>query len=121
METKTKAKRILTVLHVLAWIVFFGLCVKTGAILISFFISLAANAEAAKNLHLGLNLYDLKRFSLWHYSTMVLFVASLTALQAYMFYQVIRIFLKINLVLPFSTDVATLITRISYIALACAI
>ncbi|HEV8506044.1 MAG TPA: helix-turn-helix domain-containing protein [Chitinophagaceae bacterium] len=37
-------------LHVIAWIVFLGLCVKTGAILYSFFVSLAINHEGAKNI-----------------------------------------------------------------------
>jgi hypothetical protein len=106
------------VMNILAWIIFIGLCIKTGAILFSYFVSLFINEEGAKNLHLGLNLYDLKKFSFDHYSTLVSFIILSSALKAYMFYLVIEIFLKINFVNPFSSKVALLIQRMSYIALA---
>jgi|SRR6185436_9356515 len=119
METKTKTRTngVLTVMHILAWVIFVGLCIKTGAILYSFFVSLFINPVAAKDLHLGLDLSELKEFSIEHYSVMVSFVVVLWALKAYMFYQVIKIFLYVNLAKPFSSNVALLISRISYVAL----
>jgi len=41
----------------------------------------------------------------------------LSFLKAFLFYLVVKIFLKINLVNPFSEDVSLLISRIGYIAL----
>jgi hypothetical protein len=49
---------------------------------------------------------------------MVLLIAVLWTLKAYMFYVVVKIFLKINFVHPFGTKVGSLIAKISYVALA---
>jgi hypothetical protein len=114
---KPTTKLILTILHVIAWIIFLGLCVKTGAILYSFFVSLAINPMGAKNLYLGLNLSRLYNFDIGHYITVVSLIIILSGLKAFLFYLVIKMFLKINLVAPFSTDVSLLISRISYVAL----
>ena len=114
---KSKTKLILRILNVVCWIIFFGLCIKTGAILYSFFVSLVMNTDAAKNLHLGLNLYGLYNFSTWHYVAMVSLIILLTGLKAFIFYLGIRIFLKINFVHPFSKDVSLLVSRIAYVAL----
>src|SRR3954452_1441753 len=113
---KTRTKQILGIMKILSWIVFFGLCIETGAILYSFFVSLFINPEAAKNLYAGLDLSDLKSFSVQHYSIVALLVAVLLGLRAYMLYLVIKMFLKINLMHPFSTDVARLVAKISYVA-----
>jgi hypothetical protein len=113
---KSSTKLILAMLHVIAWIVFLGLCVKTGAIAYSFFVSLAINHEGAKNLYLGLNLSGLYNFDTGHYVTVAAFIIVLSALKAYLFYLAIRIFQKINLVNPFSEDVSLLISRIGYLA-----
>jgi len=115
---KKKTHELLIIMKVLSWIAFFGLCIKTGALAITFFVSEFINPIASKNLYLGLNLSNLKQFSNLHYSAIILLLIFLTALKAYMIYLVIRIFLKLNLMNPFSTDVALLIKRISYVALA---
>lgn len=114
---KKKTHELLLVMQVLTWFIFIGLCIKTGAILISFFVSEFINPAAAINLYLGLNLSSLKEFSNMHYSIIVLLTIMLSVLKAFMFYVVIKIFLKLNLVQPFSTDVSLLIKRISYVAL----
>jgi hypothetical protein len=114
---KTKPKQILAIMNIIIWIIFIGLCIKTGAILYSFFVSLFINPVGATNLYLGLNLSELHNFSIWHYATLVSLIILLSGLKAYVFYLVIRIFLKINIVHPFSTDVALLISGISYVSL----
>jgi len=114
---KTKTKKILTIMNIISWVVFIGLCIKTGAILYSFFVSLFINPVAASNLHLGLNLSNLYRFNISHYATIVSLIIFLSGLKAYLFYLLIKIFLKINFVHPFSTEVSLLISRISYVAL----
>jgi hypothetical protein len=114
---KSLTKLVLATLHVIAWIVFLGLCVKTGAILYSFFVSLAINHEGAKNIYMGLNLSGLYNFDSGHYITVALFVIVLSGLKAYLFYLAVTIFLKINMVNPFSEDVSLLISRIGYLSL----
>jgi len=113
---KKKTHELLIVMKVLTWVVFVGLCVKTGALVISFFVSEFINPLATKNLYLGFNLSSLKEFSNVHYSAVVLQIIVLSALKAFMFYLVIKFFLRLNLMNPFSSDVALLIKKISYVA-----
>jgi len=114
---KSKTTELLSLMKILSWIIFIGLCIKTGAILISFGVSLFVNEGAAENLYLGLNLSGLHDFSMVHYVLIVPLLVSLTALKAYLFFLVTRIFSNINLEQPFSLPVSHLISRISYIAL----
>ena len=107
----------MAILNIISWIIFIGLCVKTGSILYSFFVNLYINPEGAKNLYMGLNLSDLYRFSIWYYATLVSLIIFLSGLKAYILYLVTKIFSKINFVHPFSTDVLLFISRISYVAL----
>ncbi len=115
---KKNTKQILSVLQVATWIIFIGLCIKAGAILFSFLVSLFIDPAGAKNLYLELNLYALKDYSTFHYVRLGSLLVLLWILKAYLFYFVIKIFLKINFVHPFSTEIAALILKISYVALA---
>jgi len=114
---KPTTKLILTILHVIAWIIFLGLCIKTGAFLYSFFVTLVINPEGAKNLYMGLNLSSLYNFDIGDYAIVASLIIILSGSKAFLFYLVIKIFLKINLVAPFSKDVSLLISRIGYLAL----
>ncbi|MGB6269286.1 MAG: DUF2975 domain-containing protein [Olleya sp.] len=113
-----KTKQILDIMKIVSWIIFIGLCIKAGALIISFFVSLLVNPEAASNLYLGLNLSEIYNSNKTYYIITVLYIISIAALKAYLFYWVIKIFLKINLEQPFSLAVGRLINTISYIALS---
>ncbi|TAF30999.1 MAG: DUF2975 domain-containing protein [Runella slithyformis] len=115
---KTRTKQILMVMNVASWLIFLGLCIQTGAVVISFFVSLFVNPAGAQNLYLGLNLSALYQYSTGHYVAMVSFIIFLLASKAFMFYLTIQIFTKTNLVHSFSTDVASLVGRISYVSAA---
>ncbi len=114
---KSSTKPILKILNVITWVAFIGACIKTGTVAVTFIISLYVNPEGAENVHTGLNLSDLYSFSVWHYSAIVISIILMTALKALMLYYVIQIFLKINLVHPFSAEISKLIMKISEIAL----
>ena len=113
---KASAKQILTILHVVCWVVFIGLLINAGAIPFSYGISLFI-PEGANNLYKGLDLSALKRFSIWYYTCIVSFLVVLPGLKAYLFYLVIRIFSKIDFDHPFSPPAAALILKISQVAL----
>jgi Protein of unknown function (DUF2975) len=114
---KTQTKNILKIMQVLTWVVFIGACIKAGALLFSFIFTLFINPEGAKNLYAGLNLSDLYHYNLWYYASLILLTIGLACLRAYILYLVIKIFLKLNFVHPFSQDVASLISKISQVAL----
>jgi hypothetical protein len=112
-----KTKQVLFILHIISWIVFIGLCIKTGTVIVSAFVSLFINPEAVKNLYMGLNLSSLQQFDEGHYIAVILMIIFLTALKAFIFYLVIKIFLTINLTNPFSTEISFLISGIGYVSL----
>ena len=114
---KASTKGILTVLHVVSWIIFIGLCIRAGAILYTSIVSVYINPEGAKNLYSGLNLWSLYDYDTTYYTIIVSLIIIITALKALIFYQVIKIFSKINYVTPFSPQIASLISMIGYISL----
>jgi len=90
--------------------------VKAGAILISYGVSIK-NPEGAKNLYMGLNLYDLRQFDFWHYTGTVLLMIALEVLKAYGAYLVIKVLSKIKMTSPFTMEVARTMVWISYVIL----
>lgn len=114
---KTQTETILTITKILTWIVFIGLCIKTGALIVSFFVSLFVNPVAAQDLYLGLDLSSIQEYNQWHYICSVSLLIFFTGLKAYLAYLVIKIFLKFNLEHPFSPEVAKLINCIGQTAL----
>ncbi len=113
-----KTTIILKLMNILFWIVFIGLCIKTGALLISFFVSLFINPEGAQDLYLGLNLNDLYNFDLEKYIGVASMLIALTAMKAYLAFLVVKLFLKFDLNHPFNEKTASLISEISYYALS---
>ena len=108
-----KTKNILKVMHILSWIVFIGLCIKTGAILISYLVSIG-NPEAAKNLYAGLDLSEYYNYSFIHYSFIVIYKIILFSVEAYIAFLVINLLKKLNIHQPFNTNVQRLMQHISY-------
>ncbi|WP_271765615.1 DUF2975 domain-containing protein [Aquimarina algiphila] len=112
-----KTKQVLSAMKIISWVIFIGLCIKLGAILISGIISLFVNKEASQNLYLGLDLSNLYDFSVRYYIMLLSLIVSIIALKAYMFYLVIKFFLKIDFDKPFTSTIAKLTSNISYISL----
>jgi hypothetical protein len=110
-------KQILHFARIISWILFIGLCIKAGAIIISFIVSIFVNPAAAKDLYLGLDLSMLYEFSTQYYIHIVSFLIAIAVLKAYLFYLVSRIFLKIDFDNPFNSTVQGLISKISYFSL----
>lgn len=117
MESKKRTKLIMDIMNVLFWVIFIGFCIKTGSLLFTFFLSVAVHPAAAQNLSMGLNLSDLYKFSAAHYVAIASMLIVLTGLKAYIAYLVVKVFLKFKIDQPFNADVASLITKISNVAL----
>lgn len=108
---------ILTALQVISWIIFIGFCIQTGALLFNYIYSLF-NPIATHDLYLGLDLSEIYNESIALYTGLFSFIITLSALKAFVFYLVIKLFRKLNLVKPFSEEVSKLISEISYNALS---
>ncbi|MVM29941.1 DUF2975 domain-containing protein [Spirosoma sp. HMF4905] len=117
MELKpTNTKQILSVMQIITWIAYIGLCIKTGAILISFGVSFV-NPEAAKDLYKGLDLDSLRQLNFAYYAALVSFMVAILMMKAHVFYLVTKILSKITLANPFKMEVAQTLEKVSYFLL----
>jgi hypothetical protein len=105
----------LMLITVIIWSIFIGLCIQAGTLLFTFIYSFF-KPTVAQDLYEGLNLYPLFLQEVWYYGGIVTLILSIAVLKAQLFYTMIRIFLKIDLIHPFSKEIAKLITTLSYIA-----
>lgn len=105
------------ILHIVSWIIFIGLCIQTGTLLFNYFYSLF-NPIASHNLYLGLNLSELYNSNKNSYTHLFVIIILLSALKAIVFYFIIKLFLKLNLIKPFNIAVTDMIMNISYVTLA---
>jgi hypothetical protein len=116
MKTTT-AKWIISLTQCVVWIAFIGLCIKAGALMFTFIMSISWNPAASKDLYLGLDLSELLMLNKAYYITLVWPVIVTLGLKALMFYLVVKIFLKVNFEQPFNESMMKLIRNISYLAL----
>jgi hypothetical protein len=105
----------LMLITVIIWAIFIGLCIQAGTLLFTFVYSFF-KPSVAQDLYEGLNLYPLFLQEVWFYGGIVTLILCVAILKAQLFYTMIRIFLKIDLIHPFSKEIAKLISTLSYIA-----
>lgn len=100
-------------LHIVAWIIFVGLCIEAGAIIVNFIFCLF-KPEVVQNLYQKLDLsqtYQSDRFTFYGIYS---FIISLAVLKALLFYIVISLMHKMDLLKPFSNYVSKQILLLSY-------
>lgn len=104
-------------LHIVAWVIFVGLCIETGGLLVNFFFNMF-NPEFVPNLYQKLDLSELyldSKSAFFGIYSIILFISVLKAL---LFYTVIRLMHKLDLTQPFNTFVSNQILQISYYTLS---
>jgi hypothetical protein len=104
---------IFVVLHIVAWLIFVGLCIEAGALIVNFVYSIF-KPEIIAYLYEKLDLSDMYARSKWAYFGMYSFILVISVLKAVMFYIVIRLLIKLDLSKPFSSFVSEQISLISY-------
>jgi len=104
-------------LHIIAWVIFVGLSIEAGGLIVNFIFSLY-KPEFVQNLYQKLDLSQMYHLSKWAYYSMYSFILVIAILKAHLFYIVIRLISKLNLLKPFNSDVAGRITKISYYTLS---
>lgn len=117
IRQKTRTGQVLIIMRVLAWVAFFGLAIKAGAILTAYIVS-CVNPAAATDLYQGLNLYDVSQFSFWHYTGFVSFLVAFSGMKAFVCFLVVKTLSKVNLAKPFTLGVTRILERISYVLLS---
>ena len=104
-------------LHIVAWVIYIGLGVEAGGLIVNFFLSLY-KPEFIQNLYQKLDLSEMYKRSPSAFFSMYSFILTVSILKACLFYVVTMLISKLNLSKPFNSDVATKITRISYYTLS---
>lgn len=104
-------------LYVIAWLIFVGLSIEAGGLVVNFFFSLY-NPEFVQNLYQKLDLSAMYQLSKLVFFGMYGFILTISILKAVLFYIVIMLMHKMDLSKPFNTFVAQKISQISYMTLS---
>ncbi|MFZ6666171.1 DUF2975 domain-containing protein [Peijinzhouia sedimentorum] len=100
-------------LHIVAWVIFVGLSIEAGGLIVNFFFSLY-KPEFVQNLYQKLDLSQMYDSNQWAFFGIYSFILFIAFLKAYLFYIVIRLLSKLDLLKPFNTFVSEQIAKISY-------
>jgi hypothetical protein len=104
-------------LSIVAWIIFAGLCVEAGGLIVNFIFSLY-KPEFVQNLYQKLDLSEMYNLSKPAYFSMYSFILIISILKAYLFYIVSMLVSTLDLSKPFNSFVSKQITQISYFTLS---
>jgi hypothetical protein len=108
---------VFTVLKIVSWVIFVGLCIEAGGLIVNFIFSLY-KPEFIQNLYQKLDLSKMYERSKWAFFSMYSFILVISILKAVLFYVVIRLVSKINLTKPFNSFVSRQIYLMSYYTLS---
>ncbi len=104
-------------LYIFSWIIFVGLCIEAGGLVVNFAFSVC-KPEFVPNLYQKLDLSEIYHRNEFAFFGMYGFILVISILKAYLFFVVIMLLSKLNLSKPFSSFVSGKITQISYCTLA---
>jgi hypothetical protein len=99
-----------------AWVVFIGLCIEAGALIVNFGFSLY-DPEFVHKLYQKIDISAVYERSRWVFFSIYGFVLVISILKALLFYIVIRLVTHIDLSKPFSSFVSRQVSLISYYTL----
>jgi hypothetical protein len=119
----SSTKLILQILHVVAWIIFIGVCIEAGGSIFSAFYTLVINPVNAATFWVGNDLSALYKYDPGHFFAETLLISIASVLKAIMFYLVIKILLnkKFTISQPFNNEVRLFIIKISWLAFGIAL
>ncbi len=104
-------------LYIVAWVIFVGLCIEAGGLIVNFFFSFY-NPEFVQNLYQKLDLTKMYKDSRLAFFGVYSFILIISILKACLFYTVVKLMHKMELSKPFNTFVAGQISQISYYTLS---
>lgn len=105
------------VLYALCWLIFIGLSIEAGGLIVNFFFHMY-NPAMVDNLYQKLNLVQMYRESKLAFFGIYSFILIISILKACLFYIVIHLMHKMDLQKPFNSFVSRQILKISYYTLA---
>lgn len=104
-------------LYIVAWLIFVGLSIEAGGLIVNFFFSLY-EPEFVQDLYQKLDLTQMYKDSKLTFFGIYSFILIISILKACLFYIVIRLMHKMDLSKPFNSFVSRQISQISYYTLS---
>lgn len=104
-------------LYCIAWLIFVGLSIEAGGLIVNFFFSVF-KPEFVANLYQKLDLSAVYKQSQTVFFGIYGFILSISVLKAVLFYIVIRLMHKMDLTRPFHSFVSGQILNISYLTIS---
>ncbi|MCW3465968.1 DUF2975 domain-containing protein [Chitinophaga nivalis] len=122
MEIKITIKQTLTILLVLSWIIFIGLCIEAGGFIANAIFAIA-RPSAVPYLWRQIDLSALFKYDQGHFFVVTLLLGIVAILKAWLFFLIIKILHRKDLDMsqPFNKQVRRFIFHLSYVALMIAI
>lgn len=106
MEIRITSKQILGVLHVFSWIIFAGLCVEAGGVLVNTAITACINPAGVRNFWQGREfLTALLQWDYGYFLVITGLMIIVAVLKSLLFYQIIKLFTEKKMALsqPFNS------------------
>ncbi len=103
-------------LHIISWIIFVGLGIEAGGLIVNFVVSII-RPDLLPYLYQKLDITAIYNRSEWVFYSAYSFILAIALLKAYLFYVVILLTIKFDMVKPFQPKVADRILKISSITL----
>ena len=104
-------------LYTVTWLIFVGLSIEAGGLIINFIYSLY-KPEVVQNLYQKLDLMPVLDKSKWLFFGIYGFILSISLLKTILFYIIIVLMHKMDMKKPFSTFVSKQILKVSYLTLS---
>ncbi len=102
-------------LNIVAWVIFVGLCIEAGGLVVNFMVSLY-KPEFVQNMYQKLDLSEIYSSSKWAFFSLYSFVLVISIMKAILFYLLICLTTRLDLLNPFNSYVSNQILKISYCA-----
>lgn len=119
MEIKISAQQTLKVLNAIAWIIFIGLCIEAGGLIVAVIGRLVFNPDNTQYFWKEVDLSNLYNFDSGYFFVELLLMNIVAIQKALLFYLIIKLvhYKKFNINQPFSQEVRRFLLSVSYLAL----
>ena len=114
MELRISSKHMLTLLYIISWIIFIGVCIEAGSFITNAIFTLGVNSENASLFGLT-NLYS---FDPGYYLVIIIMMTIAGVMRVIMFYLIVKLLReqKLQMMQPFNRDIVRFIFNVSYLA-----
>lgn len=118
MGIKIGSKEMLTSLHIMAWIIFIGICIEAGGIIFNTFFALVINPIGAQNFWMQIDLSNLINYDKGYFLVVTAIMSIVALMKALMFYLIVILFHNklFDFNRPFNSTLNQLITNLAYLS-----